>query len=409
MEQLSFVDELTSERYYSVTELTREIKYLLQSAFPLVWVQGEISNFTHHSSGHMYFSVKDEGAQISCVIWRSRNSNLFFTPRDGMKVTLNARVTVFEKRGSYQLDVYQLLPAGAGELQLAFEQLKQRLRDEGLFSEEHKQPIPLYPERVGIVTSPTGAAIQDMISILHRRFPAIEIILHPVRVQGEGAALEIARAIEAFNEYGEVDVLIVGRGGGSLEDLWAFNEERVARAVFNCRIPVVSAVGHEVDFTICDFTADLRAPTPSAAAELVVRDRQELKMLLQTTLESMTTAILDRTSYYRERLKTIEGCYAFHQPLDLLRQSSQRLDEIMRHLKNLIHHKMQLDNERLNGLGRRLSLLEHRNVLRRGYSICYRGSDGKIIRNASELQKRDPIDVEFYEGKVHGTVDEVLP
>ncbi|MFQ5772424.1 MAG: exodeoxyribonuclease VII large subunit, partial [bacterium] len=292
MTQLSFEDLFVEEKHYSVSELTRQIKFLLESSFPEIWVQGEISNFTHHSSGHMYFSLKDENAQISCVMWRSRNQHLFFTPQDGMKVILDARITVYEKRGAYQLDVLQMQPAGVGELQLAFEQLKNRLREEGLFSEEFKKPIPLYPERIGIVTSPTGAAVQDLISVLQRRFPGIEIIINAARVQGEGAATEIARAIDDFNDYGKVDVLIVGRGGGSLEDLWAFNEEVVARAVFRSKIPIISAVGHEVDFTICDFVADLRAPTPSAAAELAVRHRDELHAFLKTNLETTTNLIL---------------------------------------------------------------------------------------------------------------------
>ncbi|MFQ5638122.1 MAG: exodeoxyribonuclease VII large subunit [bacterium] len=407
MEQLNFVDQLAEEPFYTVTELTREIKYLLQSHFPHVWIQGEISNFTHHSSGHMYFSLKDENAQISCVMWRSRNHHVFFTPQDGLKVTLKARLSLYEKRGSYQLDVQQMLPAGAGELQIAFEQLKHRLKEEGLFSEQYKKSLPVYPERIGIVTSPTGAAIHDMITILRRRFPAVEIILLPVRVQGEGAASEIAQAIKTFNEYARIDVLIVGRGGGSLEDLWAFNEEKVARAVFASEIPIISAVGHEVDFTICDFVSDVRASTPSAAAELVVPSRDELAASLKNAVQNMTDAVFDRIHYQREKLKTIEGCYAFHQPLDMIRQYSQRLDELQRHLKNLMGHKIDLCHEKLNGMTNRFTLLEHRNVLKRGYSICYRSEDRIIVTKASELKPDETIEVEFFKGNIRGTVDEV--
>ncbi len=409
MEQLSFVDELADEPCYSVSELTREIRHLLESHYPFVWVQGEISNFTHHTSGHMYFSLKDDQAQINCVMWRSRNHGLYFTPRDGMKVTVNARLTLFEKRGIYQLDVYQILPAGAGELQIAFEQLKKRLREEGLFSDEYKKPIPPYPERIGIVTSPTGAAIRDLVTVLRRRFPAIEIVLRPVRVQGEGAAREIASAIREFNTYGQVDVLIVGRGGGSLEDLWAFNEEVVARAVFDSKIPVISAVGHEVDFTICDFVADLRAPTPSAAAELAVRSREELLRTLQTWVDRMTAGLLERIGTYRDRLRAIEGCYAFHQPRDMVQQYAQRLDELQRHLDNLMSHKLALSRERLNGLSRRLTQLEHRNILRRGYSICYRRRDGHIVRAARELEGGAGVEIEFYEGRAEGVIEKTSP
>ncbi len=409
MEQLSFVDELDTQHTYSVTELTRAIRHLLEYHFPYIWVQGEISNFLHHSSGHMYFSLKDDRAQIGCVMWRSRNNGLYFTPQDGMKVTVCGRITVYEKRGNYQLDVYQVFPAGAGELQVAFEQLKRRLHAEGLFAEERKRPLPPYPERIGIVTSPTGAAIQDMIAILRRRFPPVEIILNPVRVQGEGAAHEIARAIEAFNRYGQVDVLIVGRGGGSLEDLWAFNEEIVARAVYDSKIPVVSAVGHEVDFTICDFVADLRAPTPSAAAELVVPTKEEVVRRLERHEEAMTAGLLERIKRGREKLQAIEGCYAFHQPRDLVRQNYQRLDELRRHLNNLMGHQLQLQRERLSGLRNRLALLEHKNVLKRGYSICYRKSDGHIVRQAPELQAGAEIELQFYQGRAEGAVEKIIP
>ncbi|MCH8874632.1 exodeoxyribonuclease VII large subunit [candidate division KSB1 bacterium] len=408
MTQLSFEDFLVEDKYLTVTDLTKEIRYLLESTFREIWVEGEISNFNHHSSGHMYFSLKDENAQISCAMWRRRNHELFFTPGDGMKVVLNARVTVYEKRGNYQLDVLQIKPAGLGELQLAFEQLKGHLRDEGLFSEEYKKPIPLYPEKVGIVTSPTGAAIKDLVAVLRRRFPGIKIILNPVRVQGEGAAAEIVRAIDELNEYGQVDVLIVGRGGGSLEDLWAFNEESVARAVFRSQIPVVSAVGHEVDFSICDFVADLRAPTPSAAAELVVQNKDGITARLNQMLEFMSGSILDRIKYQREKVKNMKNSYAFRQPQDLVIQYHQRLDEINRSLRKSMNHKVDLSKELLKGLSKRLGLLEHNNVLKRGYSLTFRRSDGKLISKADELVKKDEIEVNFYQGKVFGTVNEVV-
>ncbi len=254
---------LMDRHIYTVSSLTHEIKMLLETSFPRLWVEGEISNYKAHSSGHIYFTLKDENAQIRCAMWRFKAGELLFRLEDGLKVIVEADIQVYEKSGNYQLIVQQLQPAGIGALQLAFEQLKQRLRAEGLFDEAHKKPLPTFPERVGVITSPTGAAIRDIISVVHRRFPAVQLILYPVRVQGEGAAEEIVHAIKDFNEFKEVDVLIVGRGGGSLEDLWAFNEEKVARAIYASRIPVVSAVGHEVDFSISDFVADRRAATPT--------------------------------------------------------------------------------------------------------------------------------------------------
>ncbi|MFQ5706270.1 MAG: exodeoxyribonuclease VII large subunit [bacterium] len=407
MGQLSFDDLLVEKQYYTVSEITREIKYLLEVTLPEIWVQGEISNFTHHSSGHMYFSLKDDKAQISCVMWRSRNHSLFFTPQDGMKVLVHSRVTVYEKRGSYQLDVDQINPAGVGELQLAFEQLKNRLREEGLFSEEFKKPIPEFPQRIGIVTSPTGAAIRDLVTVLQRRFPAVEIVINPVRVQGEGAAPEIARAIDEFNAFGNVDVLIVGRGGGSLEDLWAFNEEVVARAVFRSQIPVISAVGHEVDFTICDFVADLRAPTPSAAAELAVHSRDELMRLLardrQKLIDSVETMVRSR----RDKLQNIRDSYAFRQPLDAMKQHLQRLDEVTRNLTTHMAHAQAMAGEKLHGLTQRLALLDHRGVLKRGYSVCYSREDRQIVKRARDLSVDDEIEIEFYEGRALGAVAEV--
>ena len=230
---MTITDEYNSrDTVYSVAELTNEIKILLETSIPSIWVEGEISNFVHHSSGHMYFTLKDENAQLSSVMWRSRNSSLYFTPQNGMKVHVFGNIRVYEKRGTYQIDVVKMVPAGIGELQRAFEKLKTDLREEGLFDEQYKRPIPEYPQRIGLVTSPTGAAVEDMIDVLTRRFPSIQIVLRPALVQGEGAAEDIANAIDEMNEFGQVDVLIIGRGGGSLEDLWAFNEEAVARAIF---------------------------------------------------------------------------------------------------------------------------------------------------------------------------------
>lgn len=407
MSQLTF-ESLLRQDYLTVSELTRRIKSLLEESFPPLWVQGEISNLRNPASGHLYFSLKDEQAQIPCVMWRSRNEWLPFVPEDGMKVVVNARMSLYEKRGAYQLDVWQMIPSGAGELQMAFEQLKARLRAEGLFAPEHKRPLPKFPRRIGIVTSSTGAAIRDLISVLWRRFPLVEIILNPVRVQGEGAAAEIARAIGEFNQYGEVDVLIVGRGGGSLEDLWAFNEERVARAVFNSHIPVVSAVGHEIDFSICDFVADLRAPTPSAAAELVVPSQDDIRITLAETKRKLTLAVVEQIRHNRDKIATIQRGYAFRQPMDRVRQQTQRLDELKRNVVTVMRHQVALHQQRLKGYRDRLSLLEHRNILKRGYSLCFRRSDGKLVNTSSDLKSGAEIELEFFVGKAQGTVSKTI-
>jgi exodeoxyribonuclease VII large subunit len=399
--------ELDLQHVFSVAEITREIKLLLETTIPVVWVEGEISNLKFHSSGHLYFSLKDKDSQINCVMWRSRNIEPFFTPQDGMKVLALGKVTVYEKRGYYQFDIIKMRPAGIGELQFAFEQLKNKLKEEGLFNEEFKQPIPQYPESIGIVTSPTGAAIQDLINIMNRRFPGIEIILKPVNVQGEGAASEIAAAIDEFNEYGKVDVLIVGRGGGSLEDLWAFNEEIVARAIFRSKIPVISAVGHEIDFSISDFVADLRAPTPSAAAELAAPDWTELLNRIrqyQKTIFEISASLIQNQ---RDRLKSLVGSYSFLKTPDLVRQYQQRLDELIHSMQLTLEHRFNLQSQKLTSLFHRLQALAPESVLKRGYSICYRAEDNKIIRGASLLKVEDKIRVQFYKGRISGKVEGV--
>jgi exodeoxyribonuclease VII large subunit len=325
---------LTDETVYTVSEITRQIRRSLEEEFPLVRVEGEVSNFTAHSSGHLYFSLKDEGAQLRCVMFRSRRRRMIGPlPSNGMAVRALGQITVYERSGQYQLSVIELRPAGIGALARAFEELKHRLAEEGLFDAVHKQPIPKFPGRIGVVTSPTGAAVRDIIRIIGRRFPLARLILAPVQVQGEGAAREIALAIERMNRHRLADVLIVGRGGGSMEDLWAFNEEVVARAIFSSAIPVISAVGHEIDFTIADFVADLRAPTPSAAAELVVPDRQELAGVIAGARQRLLSAAAGRIGRQRERVVTLVRSYGLRRPADLIAGRMQRLDELERRLQ----------------------------------------------------------------------------
>ena len=387
---------MIERQVYTVTHLTRQIKELLENSFPRLWVEGELSNFKRHTSGHLYFTLKDENAQISCAMWRFRAGTLPFAPESGMKVLVEGDVQVYEKGGNYQLIIQQIQPAGIGALQLAFEQLKRKLHAEGLFDASHKKPLPAFPERIGVITSPTGAAIRDIISVLTRRFPGIEILLYPVRVQGDGAAQEIAEAIADFNRYGEADLLIVGRGGGSLEDLWAFNEEIVARAIYASGIPVISAVGHEVDYSIADFVADHRAPTPSAAAEIAVRDRREVSGELNYYQEKLATVFRKQIDNQRTRLQRIQEGYGFRRPLDMIYQSNQRLDELQRSIGASLNYYLQLQRSRLEKLEQQLRAINPEAILQRGFSICYK--DGKIVKDIAQLEENDPVRIQLAQG-----------
>jgi exodeoxyribonuclease VII large subunit len=391
----------------TVSGLTQQIKMLLETGLAPVWLTGEISNFKRHTSGHFYFSLKDENAQIPCVMWAGRNRSLRFSPQDGMQVLAHGQVTVYEKRGYYQFDVAQIQPAGVGALQMAFEQLKRRLHAEGLFDDARKKPLPEFPETVGIVTSRTGAAIRDLVSILRRRWPAIKIILRPVNVQGKGAAEEIAQAITEFNQYKEIDVLIVGRGGGSLEDLWAFNEEMVARAIYASKIPIVSAVGHEVDFSISDFVADVRAATPSAAAELVAPEAAEIKRQLQSLALQSIRQLQRLLQTQRDRLRRVASSYGLRQPLDQVRQRSQQLDELQRRLQLALQNRLVLWKQQLKAKEQRLRGVSHENVLQRGFAIVYREPDKKLVHEAKELQIDDAIHIQFGVGSADAKVEKV--
>lgn len=384
-------------KVYSVAEITRQIKFLLEESFPTLLVQGEISNLNMHSSGHIYFTLKDEQAQIRCVVWRSQAENLRFAPEEGMKILVRGRLALYERGGYYQIAVQQIQPQGLGELQLAFERLKRKLLDEGLFDEARKKPLPEHARVVGVVTSPTGAAIRDIISVIRRRMPSMPIVLMPVRVQGEGAAAEIASAIRTMDDWG-VDVLIVGRGGGSLEDLWAFNEEVVARAIFECHTPVVSAVGHEVDFTIADFVADVRAATPSAAAELVTPDKADMEQHLRHLRQALIRNLQGRFSAWRQSVTRLENHYALRQPENTVAQYRQRTDEWDRRLTQCVLQSVALSARRLDALKRNLQLLSPHRTLRRGYAMVRR--DQTVIQSVSQLKDHDRATVEFHDGTV---------
>ncbi len=396
-----------NQEILTVSEITRKIKLSIESGFASVMLQGELSNFKRHTSGHLYFTLKDEYAQISGVMWRSRAAGLAFEPRSGLKVIVTGRVTVYEVRGIYQIDASSMRPLGVGELQIAFERMKQKLAEEGLFDPGVKKPLPEYPERIGIVTSPTGAALQDVLNILRRRFPGLTVVLAPVRVQGPGAAEEIAGAVNDLNALGEVDVIIVGRGGGSIEDLWAFNEEVVARAIYQSRIPVMSAVGHEIDFTIADFVADVRAPTPSAAAELVVKDKQTILEIIRQYCYSMHDVILDRVRNQRDTIRHLLKSYAFNRPVDSLRQYTQRLDELDRAISLSSSHNLEVAQTRLEGLHHRIASLDPSRTLKRGYAIVRK--DGQAVGSTRILQKSDRVEIQFHDGDATSTIDTVKP
>ncbi|MCR4418362.1 MAG: exodeoxyribonuclease VII large subunit [Ignavibacteria bacterium] len=385
-------------KIYSVSEIIREIKILLETSFDYITVVGEISNFKAYQSGHWYFSLKDENSQISCVMWRGLNSYVFFTPQDGMKIIVTGRINVYEPRGSYQIEVSSMKPLGVGELQIAFEALKRKLAAEGLFDERFKKPIPKIPSRIGIVTSKDGAALRDVLAVIRRRFPVVEVVLAHTSVQGEGAANEISNALDLMNEYGEVDVIILCRGGGSLEDLWAFNEEVTARAIFRSKIPVVTGIGHEVDFTIADFVADLRAATPTAAAELVTPRLEQLVELLNEYDEALYKLIKDFLRRKKENLYGQLRSYSFVLPESLLNNNQQKFDftffRFNQSIQNFLNDKKQI----LKKLENTINLSDPKLTLSKGFAIV-RQND-KIISRKSLFVQNYSTEIEFYDGKV---------
>ena len=384
----------------SVTQLNTYIKSIIDgdSLLRSLYVVGEISNFTnHYRTGHFYLTLKDENCAVKAVMFASANRRLKFMPENGMKVIVRGRVSVFERDGQYQLYIDDMQPDGLGALNLAFEQLKNRLAQEGLFDERFKKPIPYRCMRIGVVTSATGAVIQDIRNVISRRYPLAEIILAPVQVQGASAAPQIVDAIERFNSGDYADVLIVGRGGGSLEDLWAFNEEIVARAVFKSRVPIISAVGHETDFTICDFVADLRAPTPSAAAELAVPDIREDIAFVQTVVYECEATLLQRVNDEKERLEIIKERLRYRSPSMLIDQKIQTVDTLMTSALLSVQRKLDSETARLSSTAARLDALSPLKVMARGYSIVTK--DEKVVASSKALKKGDRITVGFSDGE----------
>ena len=433
----------------TVSRLTALLKDLLEDNFAQVWVEGELSNLALPASGHAYFTLKDSGATLRCVMFRSCLKALKFKVEEGMALVVRGRLSVYDQRGEYQLIVEYAEPKGLGALQAAFTQLKERLAGEGLFSDTHKQALPSMPQRVGVVTSATGAVIHDILNVLGRRNAGLNLLIYPVRVQGEGAASEIAVAIEAFNKLQAADVLIVGRGGGSLEDLWAFNEEVVARAVYGSKIPVISAVGHETDWTICDFVADLRAPTPSAAAELVCAAKEELLNQVESLSHRLEQTVISQIRLYTRQLEGLSR--SLHDPSRLLGHQAQRVDDLSERLDRALQHQLIRQREQLarheqhlaglhpavqiSRLRQELLLLSERadrrvtsqleqfvriqgeatarldalsplQTLARGFAVVERQADGRIIRNAAELKSGQEIRLRFHKGAALCLVEE---
>lgn len=398
--------ELRTPRIYSVSELTAELKALLENTFTGVWVEGEISNFKHHTSGHMYFTLKDDRGQLRGVMFRGSNRGLQFRPEDGLAVIVFGNVTIYEPRGEYQVYVEYMEPKGLGALQLAFEQLKTRLEAEGLFDPARKRPIPLLPKKIGLVTSPSGAAIRDILQIIHRRFANVQVLIFPVRVQGEGAAAEIVEGVECLNKRGDLDVLIVARGGGSIEDLWAFNEEVVARAIYVSQTPVISAVGHETDFTIADFVADVRAPTPSAAAELVISRKAELSQRVDDLFSRLVSHMRYRAERSGERLRSLERHLRLLSPLERVKRQRERLRDGALALQSSMSHRLALWRGDLRTAAARLDSLSPLAILARGYSVCRRLPDLSILTRAASVAEGERVEVLLHQGGLICRVEE---
>ncbi|MFF2887695.1 exodeoxyribonuclease VII large subunit [Paenibacillus sp. NPDC057967] len=441
-------------KVYSIKEINKYIRMKLETDLVLgdVWLRGEISNFTHHSSGHMYFTLKDSDSRLKCVMFASHNVRLPFKPKEGAKVMARGNISVYERDGNYQFYVMAMQPDGIGSLYLAFEQLKGKLESEGLFSSSRKRELPVYPKAIGVITSPTGAAVRDIITTIQRRYPFIPVYVYPVLVQGKGAAPSIVGAIEAMNRFGDCDVLIVGRGGGSLEELWAFNEESVARAIAASAIPVISAVGHETDFTIADFVADMRAATPTAAAELAVPHIAELKQQRERMSQRLIGAMQRSISTEKERLARIRRSPFFLHPRRYMLDQAQRLDRMKEQLEQRMYKRLSKEDARLSHLQARLSarhpgatvqqsakrlaivtrglemsvasmLKEHRlrlngamgqldalsplKVMARGYSLVYDSDSGRLIKSVNETKSGDAVQVRLMNGRLVCRVESV--
>jgi exodeoxyribonuclease VII large subunit len=440
----------TATDIYTISRLNREVRTVLEEVFPTVWVQGEISNLAKPASGHLYFSLKDTAAQVRCAMFKNRQSGLRFEPENGMQVMARANVGLYEGRGEFQLIIQSLEPAGTGALQLAFEALKQKLSAEGLFDEEHKKLFPIFPKNIGIITSATGAAVRDILSILKRRYPAANIIVYPTLVQGEGAANKIAEAIKLADIRKECDVLILARGGGSIEDLWAFNEELVARTIFDTTLPIVSGIGHEIDFTIADFVADQRAATPSAAAELISPDSVEVIAKLKHREEQLIRSqkqnihnfknrvellskhvphpkqrlmeLIQRTDEYSIRLKhqvekqisnkkmtmtEIAGKINELNPAHKIARQIEKVDMLQMQFKKSIGRSLEKAHDEISNLSHMLNTVSPISTLERGYAIVTEPKTNKIVTNTKHLQSGDQLRIRLATSEIDSTIDKI--
>lgn len=396
-------------RVITVSQLNRYVKMLLQEDVALtpVYVSGEISNFVnHYKSGHLYFSLKDENALVKAVMFRTYAARLAFRPESGMKVIVRAKASVYEKDGTFQLYVEDMQPDGVGALQIAYEQLKKRLQEEGLFDAARKKALPPFPTRIGVITSPTGAAVRDILNILARRYPLAQVVFLPVLVQGEGAPPQLVAALERMNREKAADVLIIGRGGGSLEELWAFNDERVCRAVAASEIPVISAVGHETDFTLCDFAADLRAPTPSAAAELAVPDAAELLLSLRQTQVQLTVLMRSRLEKVRTELQILHRQKALSSPTYYVEQMAMQLDLLTRSFEHSAKTALQDAHAQLSALAAKLDALSPLKVLSRGYAMA-RTDGGRLVTSVADVCKGDTLYMDMCDGTLVCMVQDI--
>lgn len=394
----------------TVSQINTYLKSIIDADYNLknIYVSGEISNFTnHYRTGHFYFTLKDETSAVKAVMFRTAAQRVNFEVQNGMKVLVRANLSLYERDGVYQLYCEDIIPEGIGELTLAFEQLKDKLNKKGMFSDEHKKSLPEYPQKIGVITSPTGAALQDILTVLSRRYPSGEIVFEGVQVQGESAAHQIAEAIYKFNRLKGADVLIVGRGGGSIEDLWAFNEEEVAEAIFNSEIPVISAVGHETDFTIADFVSDMRAPTPSAAAEIVAPDYREILYAADKTLDSMTDSLERIISKYTFDIMTYEKVISEYSPQKTIQLYSQCLEACEDKINSIISSKFDFYFNALSHYSARLEGTSPLKVLARGYSFV-KDENGFSIKSAASVKKDDKITVVMADGRAECTVDEIV-
>lgn len=392
-------------KVFTVLQVNQYIKFLFEKDYALrsLLVKGEISNFKNHSSGHLYFTLKDSQSTINCVMFKTAAAQLKFKLENGIQVVIGGRVSLYEKTGQYQIYADTIEPAGKGALYLAYEQLKEKLFNEGLFDEAHKKPIPKYPNTVGIITSGTGAAVRDIINISKRRNPNVELIVLPVLVQGSGAAADIAQAIALMNQYAKVDVIILGRGGGSIEDLWAFNEETTARAVYNSKIPIISAVGHEVDYTITDFVADLRASTPSAAAELAITQFSEIKTNIASNKQRLNTVIANRMAMYRYRLNTYNKRITLKAPIQQVYELQIYVEKLQRSMDRNVMRKLQYSKIRLNHVAQRLKSVSPQILLDKGYAIAYNQS-GQAINSIETINQHDTLNIQLKDGYIIANV-----